>query len=169
MILSAQSIRARKGMVDPFLLRSNSFGMSHGLSACGYDCRISENFSLEPGHFALGSTIEKFDMPTDVMAVVHDKSTWVRRGLSVFNTVLEPGWRGHLTIELVNHSKVRLNFERGMPICQIIFHQLDQATEMPYGKGKYQDQPARPVEAILRDEPEMATAADLPSWITGKK
>lgn len=171
MILSAQSIKARKGMVEPFLLRSTSFGMTHGLSGCGFDCRISETMVLEPGGFTLASTIERFDIPLDVMGVVHDKSTWVRRGLSVFNTVLECGWRGHLTIELVNNAKIKLNFERGMPICQVIFHQLDQPTELPYGKGKYQDQPARPIEAILREEPEleMATAADLPSWITGKK
>lgn len=145
-ILSAQAIR-RLQPVSPFIEATKIGGMSAGLSHCGYDIRIKDGVHLKSGEFRISSTIEHFDMPNDVMAIVHDKSTWARCGLSVFNTVIEPGWRGFLTLELVNHSYRPLEIEAGMPIAQIVFHRLDEPVE-GYA-GKYQDQADRPVEAIL--------------------
>lgn len=87
-------------------------------------------------------------MPNDLLAVVHDKSTWIRRGLSVHNTVLEPGWRGYLTLELAYHGYGRLSVKAGDPIAQIVFHMLDFTTSQPY-TGKYQDQPAGPQPAKM--------------------
>lgn len=138
MILSAQSIRSR-GIISPFVERTVHNGMSYGLSHAGYDVRIAETLSLEPGEFKLASTIETFAMPTDLIAMVHDKSTWARRGLSLFNTVIEPGWCGVLTLELVNNSHGPLTIQAGDPIAQIVFMQLDAPTERPY-TGKYQNQ-----------------------------
>lgn len=108
--------------------------------------------ALENGEasFALALIVEHIAMPNNLLGVVHDKSTWARLGLCVQNTVIEPGWRGYLTIELTNHSRVPILIRAGMPIAQIIFHVLDCATEMPY-QGKYQDQPAGPRAAILED------------------
>jgi len=150
MILSAQSIRHRcllkPAMIEPFCERDKTGGMSYGLSSCGYDIRIAEHINLEPGGFALGSTIEMFRIPKDVTAVVHDKSSWGRKGLAVQNTVLEPGWEGFLTIELSNHSKLWISIVQGMPIAQLIFHKLDHTTEQPY-TGKYQNQEPGPQEA----------------------
>lgn len=146
MILSAQSIRDQRGMIEPFCERTVFNGMSFGLSSCGYDVRIAEKIRLERGAFALASTIERFDFPTDIVGKLHDKSTWARRGLSVFNTVSEPGWRGHLTLELVNHGHETLILWPGCPIGQMVFHRLDQPTDQPYA-GKYQDQAAGPQEA----------------------
>lgn len=80
-------------------------------------------------------------MPNDVMGVVHDKSSWARRGLTVQNTVVEPGWYGYLTIELTNHSENEMRILSGTPITQIVFHLLDEITEQPYpANGKYQNQ-----------------------------
>lgn len=147
MILSAQSIR-RRGIFTPFAERTKHGGMTYGLGPAGYDVRIAEEVVLPPGGSALASTIECFYMPADVLGKVADKSTWARRFLAVQNTVIEPGWRGHLTLELSNHGDGVLVIAPGMPIAQIILHLLDEPTELPYA-GKYQDQRAGAVAAIL--------------------
>lgn len=150
MILSAQSILSRSHMVTPFCARSVSHGMTYGLGPAGYDVRIAEYVSMPARSFALASTVERFAIPDDISAFTMDKSTWARRGLSLFNTVLEPGWEGILTLELTNQSDKTLVIEAGMPIAQIVFHCLDEPTAWPY-RGKYQNQSAGPVEAILED------------------
>ena len=86
-------------------------------------------------------------MPDDLVAFVHDKSSWARRGLSLFNTVIEPGWRGFLTLELVNHSDEMLMVCAGDPIAQIVFMRMEEPTEKPY-TGKYQNQKRGPQDAI---------------------
>ena len=114
--------------------------MSYGLSAAGYDIRIAEDINLKAGEFTLASSLEEFNMPDDVLAYVKDKSTWARQGLAVQNTVIEPGWKGFLTLELTNHRRMEtLILRKGMPIAQIVFHRLEAATEQPYD-GKYQNQ-----------------------------
>lgn len=85
-------------------------------------------------------------MPNDVLAKVSDKSTWARRGIAVQNTVIEPGWRGFLTLEITNHGKQIIDIAAGMPIAQIIFHRLEAPAENPYS-GKYQNQAAGPQPA----------------------
>jgi len=137
MILPAQTIRNLKP-VTPFHERTKEFGMSYGLSAAGYDIRIAEDVDILFGEFSLASSMEHFNMPDDVLAYVKDKSTWARQGLAVQNTVIEPGWKGYLTLELTSHQKT-LFIKKGMPIAQIVFHRLEAATEQPYD-GKYQNQ-----------------------------
>ena len=90
-------------------------------------------------------------MPNDVIAIVHDKSSLARRGVAVQNTVVEPGWRGYLTLELTYHQPWwklwrALHFKKGSAIAQIVFHFLDAPTQRPYA-GKYQDQEFGPVES----------------------
>lgn len=147
MILSGQSIR-RRGIFTPFYERTRSHGMTFGLGPAGYDVRIAEGLILLPGDAALASTLEHFDMPIDLLGRVADKSTWARRFLATQNTIIEPGWRGHLTLELSNHGREPIVIEQGMPIAQIIFDTLDEPTECPYS-GKYQDQRAGAVSAIF--------------------
>ena len=150
MILPAQTIRQLMP-IQPFHERTVVNGMSFGLSHAGYDVRIAENITLWPKNFSLASTIEEFDIPNDLIAMVHDKSTWARRGLSLFNTVIEPGWKGFLTLELVNNSDELLVIEAGSPIAQIVFMRLEEPTEKPYS-GKYQDQKAGPQPALKAGE-----------------
>lgn len=160
-VLSAQTIRARcrqTNLVKPFFERTRALGMTFGLSAAGYDVRIKQDFALWPSEFALASTVEHFNMPNDLLAYVKDKSTWARRGLSIKNTVIEPGWRGFLTLELHNTGKSMLRLEGGMPIAQIIFHLLDEPTEHPY-EGKYQNQADQPVTAIYDEH-----GPSAPGW-----
>lgn len=154
MILSGQTIRLR-GIFSPFCERSVTNGMSYGLSACGYDVRLdlshlpleySRAWLLQSGKFVLAATIEHMTIPKNLVAMVHDKSTWARRGLAVQNTIAEPGWRGWLTLELTNHGPDALILRHGDPIAQIVFHTMDQEASEPYN-GKYQDQQRGPQKA----------------------
>ena len=155
MILPAQRIRflcsgayGQRPMVDPFFERTTANGMTFGVGPAGYDVRIKQSLTLKPGDFTLASTVERFCIPNDVLAQVADKSTWARKGLAVQNTVIEPAWRGWLTLELTNHGHSVIEIESGSPIAQIIFHQLLEPTEISYN-GKYQNQPDKPVAAVL--------------------
>lgn len=147
MILSAQTIR-RLGIFTPFNERTKFNGMTYGLGPAGYDVRIAESVRLFPNEACLASTMEHFEMPKFVLGHVADKSTWARRFICVQNTVIEPGWAGHLTLEITNHGKDTVFIDSGSPIAQIILHLLDETTELPYS-GKYQNQKAGPQPAIL--------------------
>lgn len=136
-------------------------GVSHGLGEAGYDIRIKQTIEFlkgntfprivmadgEPieGRFSLASTIEEFQMPANLVGIVHDKSTWARQGLSVFNTVIEPGFKGGLTLELVYHGDSELIIPAGSGIAQVIFH---STTDTANYSGKYANQPDRPVGPI---------------------
>lgn len=154
MILSGQSIRrlCQEGfLVSPWTERTVINGKSSGISIAGYDIRIAEYIILDPQQFRLASSVERFKMPDNILGMVKDKSSWARKGLSVFNTVIEPGWKGYLTLELVNNGPHDLKINLGDPIAQIIFQRLDKPAEKPYD-GKYQNQPNKPVEAIYEKD-----------------
>lgn len=136
-------------------------GTSFGLGEAGYDICIKQKVTFRKllwiipqvklddgpwqfGRFALASAEELFQMPDDLMGIVHDKSTWARRTLSVFNTVIEPGWKGYLTLELVFHGNKRVDIPAGAGIAQVVFHLLSEPAEY---RGKYQNQEDQPVAA----------------------
>lgn len=144
-ILSGQTIE-KLGIFTPFAQRTRVDGVTYGVGPAGYDVRLAENHELWKGDFELASILEHMVMPTYVLGVVHDKSTWARRGLAVQNTVIEPGWRGFLTLELTNHGIDKLWLPAGTPIAQIVFHRLDEPARDPYS-GKYQDQESGPQAA----------------------
>ena len=146
MIINGRKLYDTRPLTPMADMKLKEHGVSYGLSEAGYDLRIKQAVTLHPfKRFALASTIEKFDMPRDLVAVVHDKSTWARKGLSVFNTVIEPDWRGWLTLELVYYGWKPLRIPAGAGIAQAIFHRIEEPAS--YGNGKYQDQTDRPVEA----------------------
>jgi len=165
MVVNGQALLKAAPIKNMLPEKIREHGVSHGLGEVGYDIRLKQNVNFYPGKhshvdvitntgrqgfeifdgcFALASAIEEFQMPTNLVGIVHDKSTWARRGLSVFNTVIEPGWFGHLTLELVYHGSNELHLPAGCGIAQVIFHQL--AVPAHY-EGKYQNQEDRPVEA----------------------
>lgn len=155
MIVNGQALLMAAPIKDMLTAKHKAHGVSYGLSEAGYDIRIKQDILFEwggihvdrkrmLGNFTLASAIEEFDMPDDLVGIVHDKSTWARRGLSVFNTVIEPGWRGFLTLELVYHGNGTLHIPAGAGIAQVIFHKT--AWKASYD-GKYQNQPDQPVEA----------------------
>jgi dCTP deaminase len=97
--------------------------------------------------FVLASTIEEFRMPHHLVGIVHDKSTWARLGLSLFNTVIEPGWDGYLTLELAFNGNQRVHIPAGSGIAQVIFHEILEDTEYT---GSYQNQANEPVGSSLK-------------------
>lgn len=153
--LSAQSItrlcRTENPMITPFVGEKVVHnGMSYGLSAASYDVRIANDLVLRPRGYSLANTLEDFDMPANVVGYVYDKSSWARKFVSAFNTLIDPGFKGNLTLELVNNSIETVELRAGDPICQIVFVWLDEATERPY-QGKYQNQKSEP-QPFIYDE-----------------
>lgn len=161
MIIPAQELRRIKP-VHPFCERTTHNGMTFGLGPAGYDVRVAQDVTLLAGKFILASTMERFDIPNDVLGKVCDKSTWARRGLTVQNTVIEPGWRGFLTLELTNHGLDFITIQSGDPIAQIIFFRLEAPTDMPY-EGKYQDQESGPQPA--RREGRVTPSTRETAWL----
>lgn len=155
-ILSAQSIRrlceGERPLITPIVERGVRNGRSFGLSACSVDVRIDQDITLTPGDIALVSTMERFDLPTNVCGHVLDKSSYARIFVSAFNTLLDAGWDGYLTIELVNLGTTTVVYERGDPVAQIQFHWLDEPTELPYRNRKYSGQKRGPQPAIMEDD-----------------
>ena len=145
MILSGYTIK-RLEIVRPFHFKTVLHGLSYGCSPAGYDVRLQQALDLAPGDFMLGSILEHLLMPLDVVGSVHDKSTLARMGVALQNTVIEPGWRGYLTVEISNHGRERVRLPAGSPIAQILFHRTDYQCD-PYA-GKYQDQGPAPVAAV---------------------
>lgn len=154
-VLSAQSIiklcQEKPPLIYPLVERGVQNGKSYGLSGHSVDCRIAEDLVLEPGQSALASTIERFAIPHDVTGKVYDKSSYAREFVSCFNTLLDAGWQGYLTVELSNFGYRTVVFERGDPVCQVEFQWLDEPTERPY-RGKYFAQEAGPQAARYEEE-----------------
>ncbi|WP_336801681.1 dCTP deaminase [Kaistia sp. MMO-174] len=150
MRLPAQTIRrlcrGSRPIIWPFFERAVSNGRTFGLSSAGYDVRIAETIWVWPLWGRLASTIERFELPADLAADVKDKSSNARRFLTVQNTTGEPGWRGHLTLELTRHLPWPIRIKAGTPIAQIVLERLEEPTEQPYA-GRYQDQEAGPQRA----------------------
>jgi len=148
MIVNGLSLLTAKPLSPMLSGKHREHGVSYGLSEAGYDIRIKQEVKLNPeNRFTLASTLERFHMPVHLVGIVHDKSTWARQALSVFNTVIEPGWEGYLTLELVYHGSGELVIPAGVGIAQVLFHVL--VNDASYGDGKYQNQPDQPVEAKL--------------------
>lgn len=171
MVINGTSLMLKQPMKDMIGHKVHEHGVSRGLGEAGYDIRIKQEIQFVQkswtdryvtaternqegkvtayrrahGQFVLASAIEEFDMPTDLIGIVHDKSTWARQGLSVFNTVIECGWKGFLTLELVYHGNGGLIIPQGAAIAQVVFH---QTKEHQCYEGKYQNQRDEPVAAI---------------------
>jgi dCTP deaminase len=103
-------------------------------------------FILHPGEFVLGSTLERITLPDDLVARLEGKSSLGRLGLLIHSTAgfIDPGWDGHVTLELSNVANLPITIYTGMKIGQLSFVQLTEAAENPYGSSvlgsKYQGQ-----------------------------
>jgi dCTP deaminase len=98
-----------------------------------------EPFILHPGEFALGSTYEVVSLPDDVAARVEGKSSLGRLGLLTHATAgfIDPGFTGHVTLELANVATLPIKLWPGMKIGQLCFFRLTSPAEHPYGSSKY--------------------------------
>ena len=98
-----------------------------------------EPFILHPGEFVLGSTYEFVKLPDNVAARLEGKSSLGRLGLVTHSTAgfVDPGFNGHVTLELSNMATLPIKLWPGMKIGQLCFFQLSSPSETPYGSEKY--------------------------------
>jgi dCTP deaminase len=94
---------------------------------------------LHPGEFVLGATYEQVTLPDDVAARLEGKSSLGRLGLLTHSTAgfIDPGFSGHVTLELSNVATLPIKLWPGMKIGQLCFFQLSSPTEKPYGSAEY--------------------------------
>ena len=103
-------------------------------------------FILHPGEFVLGQTLERVTLPDDLVARLEGKSSLGRLGLLIHSTAgfIDPGWDGHVTLELSNVANLPITIYYGMKIGQVSFVQLSEPAETAYGAdtlgSKYQGQ-----------------------------
>jgi len=163
---------ASHGMLDPFVPSLKREGViSYGLSSMGYDIRVTDEYKIftnvhtavvdpkhfdpasfvdvktdscliPPNSFALARSVEYFRLPRTVMGLCIGKSSYARCGIVVNITPLEPGWEGHLTIEISNTTPLPARIYSNEGIAQVLFLESAVAPEVSYAdrKGKYQAQ-----------------------------
>lgn len=95
-------------------------------------------FTVHPGEFVLGSTMESICLPADLTARLDGKSSLGRLGLVIHSTAgsVDPGFEGVLVLEIANISKVPVKLWPGMGICRLTFEELTSPSENPYNKRK---------------------------------
>jgi dCTP deaminase len=108
-----------------------------------------DSFSIHPGEFVLGRTQEHVELPDDIVARIEGKSSLGRLGLIVHATAgfVDPGFRGTLTLEITNLTRVPIILWPGKPIAQLSFMTLDRPAERPYGHPELGSHYADQVEA----------------------
>jgi dCTP deaminase len=139
------------GLVQPAsidLRLGDSFRVFHNHRASAIDLRDppdnlteevvvpeGESFVIHPGEFCLGRTLEWVELPDDIVARIEGKSSLGRLGLIVHATAgfCDPGWKGTLTLELNNLTRVPIKLYPGLEIAQLSFMTLDQPALRPYG------------------------------------
>lgn len=160
------------GMIDPFVEKQKRDGViSYGLSSFGYDARTADEFKIftnidnalvdpkdfshesfvdrqtdvcviPPNSFVLSRTVEYFRIPEDVLVICLGKSTYARCGLIVNVTPLEPGWEGHVTLEISNTTPLPARVYANEGVAQFLFFKGSAPCEISYADkaGKYMGQ-----------------------------
>jgi dCTP deaminase len=97
---------------------------------------------IPPNSFALARSVEFFRMPRSIVGICIGKSSYARCGIVVNITPLEPGWEGHLTIEISNTTPLPARIYSHEGIAQVLFFEAGALPEVSYAdrKGKYQGQ-----------------------------
>ncbi len=105
--------------------------------------------SFGPGAFALGATVERICVPADMVGFVQGRSTFARAGLQIESAgLLDSGFEGTVTLEIVNLGPWRIDLWAGMPIAQVWFVRLGAPVDRPY-TGRYQFQDAATAAKVL--------------------
>ncbi len=172
----------KEKMIEPFCEEQvGKDVVSYGLSSYGYDIRVGREFKIftnvnstlvdpknfdsanvvdivddvaivPPNSFALARTVEYFRMPDNVLAICLGKSTYARCGIIVNVTPFEPGFEGHITIEISNTTPLPAKIYANEGIAQVLFLEGDEPCEVTYAdkKGKYQKQTGITLPRILK-------------------
>jgi len=118
---------------------------------------VDHAFILHPGEFVLGSTLEVVRLADSIVARLEGKSSLGRLGLLIHSTAgfVDPGFEGHLTLELSNVATLPVAIYPGMRIGQMSFYELTTPAESPYGSdgtgSKYQGQRGPTASRIHQD------------------
>ena len=108
------------------------------LNPAGYDLRCSKKVILKPKHYELVATLETIELGLNVTAYLHIRSSLAREGVIGSFAVVDPGFRGQLTLNLHNVSEKEVTLREGERIVQIVFHSLGSAARKGYN-GSYQN------------------------------
>ena len=153
-------------MIEPFIEAQMSSGViSYGLSAYGYDIRVSDEFKvftnvynsvvdpkgfdeksfvsiksevcmIPPNSFALARTVEYFRIPRSTITICLGKSTYARCGIIVNVTPFEPEWEGFVTLEISNTTPLPAKIYANEGIAQVLFFEADEICEVSYADKK---------------------------------
>ncbi|NVO66651.1 dCTP deaminase [Methanofollis tationis] len=137
MILSSAEIRSRLAapadrgrlVITPFADTS--------LQPASYDLRAEGDLSLQPGGCTLVSSLERVELPSDLAATLRCRSSYARRGLLLGGGFVDPGFRGQLTLCLVNMGTDAIPLARGDRVVQMILHEVSGGAHSY--EGRYQD------------------------------
>ena len=133
-VLSDSEIKALASVgklkIDPFVESS--------LSPAGYDLRSGVEHVLKPLESVLLPTLERVELPKSVLGVLHLRSSFAREGVIASLALVDPGFRGQLTILLFNSGRNEVRIGRGERLVQIAFFELSREAEKGYS-GSYQD------------------------------
>lgn len=178
-----RDLAINQGMIEPFVEKQTAKGaISYGLSSYGYDARCSNEFKIftnidnaivdpkafsqqsfvdretdvcviPPNSFVLTRSVEYFRIPKDVLVICLGKSTYARCGLIVNVTPLEPGWEGHVTLEISNTTPLPAKVYANEGLCQFLFFKGSTPCETSYAdrSGKYMGQRGVTLPKILED------------------
>ena len=112
------------------------------ISAClnpaGYDLRCSKDVVLKPKQYELVATLETVELSLNITAYLHIRSSLAREGVIGSFAVVDPGFRGQLTLNLHNVSEKEVTLREGERIVQIVFHRLGSTAQKGYS-GSYQN------------------------------
>ena len=109
-----------------------------GLNPAGYDLRISKKVVLKPKKYELVATLETVELGLNVTAYMHIRSSMAREGVIGSFAVIDPGFRGQLTLNLYNVSDKEITLDKRERIVQIVFHELGNTAKKGY-TGSYQN------------------------------
>ncbi len=159
--VSGGSVDVRLGTEFIVLKRSargpiNPMTMSEG--AADYQERVvldvGQRMVLHPNQLVLGATLEFLQIPADLMAYVIGRSSWGRLGLIVATAIMvQPGYRGSLTLELANLGDTPIYLYPGTRIAQLVFHTVSSLTAGYAQQGKYSG-PVGPEFSKLAQDPD---------------
>ncbi len=111
---------------------------SECLNPAGYDLRCSKKVVLKPKQYELVATMETVELGVNVVAFLHIRSSLAREGIVGSFAVVDPGFRGQLTLNLHNVSSKEIILNEGERIVQIVFHKLGTSAHKGYA-GLYQN------------------------------
>ena len=126
-----------KRLIEHGEIEITPFEESH-LTPAGYDLGSAEDITLKPGEQRLVATREKIELSPKVLGILHIRSSFAREGLFASLALVDPGFKGQLTIALLNTSKTNLRINRGESFLQLSLIRMTSGVEKPY-YGTYQD------------------------------